>query len=139
MRIETVTKFIADDGKEFDNEVECREYEEQIAVEEGKPRWIVSDQGELGVRVLGINYFYYKDNPPMPSQAKWRFANKREFGEVVRAKLLSDDIQIEIDENNRSRNDEDINAIEDRVLKKWQEQFDWKEPSVVLPAVVRAT
>lgn len=54
--------------------------------------WIVSlsdgkehtDEGEMGFRILGMNFWYYKWDDPMISESRpWRIADKREFGEVV--------------------------------------------------------
>ena len=53
------------------------------------PRWIVSiddgeETGELGLRIFGINFWYYKWPEPMMSPERgYRIANKREFDEVV--------------------------------------------------------
>lgn len=54
-------------------------------------RWIVSQSGELGIRVCGVKFWYYKWPDPMvhvfsTSDYKYRVANKREFGEVVKSK-----------------------------------------------------
>jgi len=55
--------------------------------------WIVTDgnnpiicaDGEFGVLVNGKAYLYYKHASPNPSVGvKYRFINKREFGEVIR-------------------------------------------------------
>jgi hypothetical protein len=52
------------------------------------PRWIVSlndDANELGFRIMGINFWYYKWPDPMISpKRQWRVIEKREFGEVIR-------------------------------------------------------
>lgn len=57
-----------------------------------RARWIVSlphegsPGGEMGLRVGGVNLWYYKWGDPMVANGiPWRFANKREFGEVVRS------------------------------------------------------
>ena len=54
-----------------------------------RARWIVSlgeDSGELGLRIMGVNLWYYKWEDPMIAYNRpWRFATKREFGEVVRS------------------------------------------------------
>lgn len=53
--------------------------------------WIVGTnegcKGEMGVRVLGANFWYYKWPDPMvaPSYA-YREADKREFGETVKSR-----------------------------------------------------
>lgn len=49
------------------------------------PRWIVNDAGELGIRVLGVNLWYYKWPEPMLADYGWRYAEKREFGECVKS------------------------------------------------------
>lgn len=59
------------------------------------PRWIVSSNGELGIRVAGINMWYYKwptpmifNNKEISSEYKnWRYAEKREFGESIISEL----------------------------------------------------
>jgi hypothetical protein len=52
-----------------------------------KPRWIVNVNDELGIRILGINFWYYKWPDPIingtDEYATWRIADKREFGEVI--------------------------------------------------------
>lgn len=57
-----------------------------------RPKWIVNDDGEMGVRVWGVNFYYYKYDTPLiynPHQhddgrpMTWRYAWKREFGECV--------------------------------------------------------
>lgn len=54
-----------------------------------RPRWIVSDsdnEGELGVRICGVNCWYYKWPDPMFSNNRlWHYAEKREFGEVIKS------------------------------------------------------
>jgi hypothetical protein len=59
-----------------------------------RPRWIVmlpdptdpeSEAGDMGVRILGVNFFYYKYPDPTGYCCPWRLAEKREFGEVVRS------------------------------------------------------
>ena len=56
-----------------------------------KIRWIVNKAGEMGVRIAGMNFWYYKHGDPLVSYtedcATWRFAEKREFGEVVKSQL----------------------------------------------------
>lgn len=46
----------------------------------------VMDDGELGVEIDGVAYFYYKWPDPSPAapQVKYRQISKREFGEVIR-------------------------------------------------------
>ena len=53
-----------------------------------KARWIVNTDGELGIRICGINMWYYKWPEPMVAETgcdggSWRYADKREFGEVI--------------------------------------------------------
>lgn len=55
-----------------------------------KVRWIVNSSGEMGVRVFGINLWYYKWPEPMIAETgcdggTWRYAEKREFGETVKS------------------------------------------------------
>ena len=56
--------------------------------------WIISEgndpdektDGEFGVEINGVPYFYYKHAEPSPStgKIKYRRIEKREFGEVIR-------------------------------------------------------
>lgn len=53
-----------------------------------RARWIVNGDGDMGIRVLGINMWYFKWSDPVVSKEwseKWREAKKREFGEVVKS------------------------------------------------------
>lgn len=58
------------------------------------PRWIVgtseNNKYELGIRVFGINLWYYKWPEPMLADDAedycFRIADKREFGEVILSK-----------------------------------------------------
>lgn len=55
-----------------------------------RARWIVSGDGEMGIRILGINLWYFKWSDPIvggedASYKNWREAKKREFGEVVKS------------------------------------------------------
>lgn len=54
-----------------------------------RAKWIVTAEdegpGELGIRVLGINLWYYKWTDPMLANYAWRRARKREFGDVVKS------------------------------------------------------
>jgi len=54
-------------------------------------RWIVStsgeDDGEMGFRICGCNFWYYKWTEPHVDNRAFRDARKREFGEVVRSKM----------------------------------------------------
>lgn len=47
-----------------------------------KPRWIVRNN-ELGFRIMGINFMYYKWPDPTPDFDTYRIMNKREFGDVI--------------------------------------------------------
>lgn len=51
-------------------------------------RWIINNNGELGIRILGLNLWYYKWNTPIISYKdeykSWRVIRKREFGEVIK-------------------------------------------------------
>lgn len=129
MRIEEIVKYIADDGREFDTEAECRQYEEYIM---GVPRWIVNDQGEFGVSVKGRRYFYYKGDglPVEDTTSRWRYVNKREFGEVIRSKEAQEQYGTGFDEGIR---DEDMT---EEVMAEWAKQYDWFTP---VPAVAKAT
>jgi len=54
--------------------------------------WIVSEgndrdeaeNGELGVEIDGVAFWYYKWPDASPGTAKYRRISKREFGEVIR-------------------------------------------------------
>ena len=61
-----------------------------------RPRWIVNGIGEMGLRILGVNLYYYKWPEPLvyerypngstgdsDAARRWRVAHKREFGETV--------------------------------------------------------
>lgn len=59
-----------------------------------KPVWIVGigegNHGELGIRILGINLWYYKWPEPMHVSNSykpyaWKIADKREFGETIKS------------------------------------------------------
>lgn len=61
---------------------------EWVVIKLLRTRWIVSigeeDTGELGIRIAGINLWYYKwPDPMVDTQRPFRNADKREFGEVV--------------------------------------------------------
>lgn len=55
-----------------------------------KPRWIVEDDGSMGLRLcrLGLNLIYYKWPEPMIGTQPYRFAEKREFGETVKSEAV---------------------------------------------------
>jgi hypothetical protein len=76
-----------------DPKLEMAMTEEGELIKRGPPhqvRWIVSEgnesgNGEFGVEVDGVAYFYYKWPDPHPDRGtKYREINKREFGEVIR-------------------------------------------------------
>ncbi len=53
-----------------------------------KPKWVVGledpdEEGELGFRIWGVNFFYYKWPEPKPTNYCWRYMDKREFGDVI--------------------------------------------------------
>jgi hypothetical protein len=57
-----------------------------------RPIWIVNEYGEMGIRIFGVNCYYYKwetpliyiNNPGVDERIpKWTIARKREFGECV--------------------------------------------------------
>lgn len=50
------------------------------------PRWIVNEYGELGLRIGGINLWYYKwPDPIIGGYKAWRVIEKREFGETIKS------------------------------------------------------
>lgn len=57
-----------------------------------RARWVVNNDGELGLRIMGQNLWYYKWPEPMvettgtDDEGYWQFANKREFGETVKSR-----------------------------------------------------
>ena len=53
-------------------------------------RWIVSKTtGDMGVRVCGFNFWYYKWPDPMAADYPWRVIRKREFGESVKSDFVT--------------------------------------------------
>ena len=49
-----------------------------------RARWIVSTTtGDLGFRICGFNFWYYKWPEPMVADYPWRLMHKREFGESL--------------------------------------------------------
>jgi hypothetical protein len=56
-----------------------------------KPKWIVglsdpdlpNDEADLGFRIWGVNFYYYKWPEPMIAKYHWRYMDKREFGDVI--------------------------------------------------------
>jgi hypothetical protein len=69
-----------------------------------KPRWIVGERGsdfdgQLGFRIFGMNFWYYKWNDPQPNNTvPWREAEKREFGECVNSVLRPKSVSSDPDE-----------------------------------------
>lgn len=69
-----------------------------------KPRWIVGEKGsdfdgQLGFRIFGMSYWYYKWSDPTPdNKIPWREANKREFGECINSVLNPKNISSNHDE-----------------------------------------
>jgi len=50
------------------------------------PRWVVDDEGCLGLRIRpGINFIYHKWPDPVITYEKLREIEKREFGESVKS------------------------------------------------------
>jgi len=65
-----------------------------------KPRWIVNFNGEMGFRIAGANFWYYKWPDPSvigtkdgnyEHQREYKIAEKREFGEVVKSRYFQDE------------------------------------------------
>ena len=63
--------------------------------------WIINKNSELGLRIFGMNFWYYKDSRPIllfgkgeDEYSSWRKINKIEFGEVI----LSEDKRKELGE-----------------------------------------
>lgn len=53
-----------------------------------RPKWIVGfseDDAELGIRIMGVNFYYYKWPEPMLADYPWKYAVKREFGESIKS------------------------------------------------------
>lgn len=52
-----------------------------------KPMWIKNEQGELGFKVRGIQFFYYKwPDPIIEFGSNYKVIEKREFGEVIKSR-----------------------------------------------------
>jgi len=51
-----------------------------------RPVWIVSVEGELGLRILGLNLLYHGSSRPLIGlhEEYWREVGRAEFGEVIR-------------------------------------------------------
>ena len=58
-----------------------------------KTRWIVDSEGCLGLRVAGVNLVYKWPDPVIITNAPWRFAEKREFGESVHSRITPNGIE----------------------------------------------
>lgn len=56
-------------------------------------RWIVNSSSEFGVRICGVNMWYYKDSTPIigtsDDNSYYREVTKREFGEVILSKQIN--------------------------------------------------
>jgi hypothetical protein len=50
----------------------------------GRAKWIVNEDNELGFRIFGLNFWYYKYASPLVCEYKYRIAEFREFGEVIK-------------------------------------------------------
>jgi hypothetical protein len=59
-----------------------------------KARWIVNSSGEMGIRIFGINMWYYKWPEPLVGNSDdntyWRVADKREFGETIKSEKMGE-------------------------------------------------
>jgi hypothetical protein len=54
----------------------------------GRPHWVVNTLGDMGFRIFGVNFCYYRR--PYPAHDgrtpfRWRVARYDEFGQVIRA------------------------------------------------------
>ncbi len=57
-----------------------------------RPRWVVNEHGDLGLRVGGINFWYYKwPDPIIGGYKTWRVMDKREFGESIKSHFVAPD------------------------------------------------
>ena len=58
-----------------------------------RTRWVVNSSGEFGVRVCGVNMWYYKDSTPIVGISDdndyYREVNNREFKEVITSSVKS--------------------------------------------------
>jgi hypothetical protein len=54
-----------------------------------RPTWVVTDEGDFGLRIFGVVMTYYKDHAPLfyDKTPQTRPVRKREFGEVIRSEL----------------------------------------------------
>lgn len=49
-----------------------------------KPRWIKSpNTEELGLRILGVNIYYYKRSEPIVEVGSFRYVREKEFGHTI--------------------------------------------------------
>lgn len=114
----TTEKFIAFDGMEFDSAAKCEAHEYMVRQSQKTVRFIVNEDGELGVRVGDRNYWYYKDDAPMATNPmyRWRFVEKYEFDSVVLARKLK----------GVKRHDNQGNATAD--VLDWRNQYAWNDP-----------
>ena len=52
----------------------------------GRALWVVNDEEEMGFRIFGLNFWYYKWSDPHIANYQYREADKREFGETVKSR-----------------------------------------------------
>jgi len=49
-----------------------------------RPRWIMHPgTGELGIRIFGVNVYYYKRKEPIFLVGSWRYVQEKEFGNSI--------------------------------------------------------
>lgn len=49
-----------------------------------RPRWIKSARSEeLGIRILGVNIYYYKRKEPVIYAGPFRYVDEKEFGITI--------------------------------------------------------
>jgi hypothetical protein len=56
-----------------------------------RPTWIVGQdeefESQLGFKIWGVCFYYYKWSTPIATKGKHRIILKREFGESIRSKV----------------------------------------------------
>lgn len=53
-----------------------------------RARWIRHEDGDLGFRIMGMKFWYYKwPDPLIFHSGKWRVMEKREFGESIKSTI----------------------------------------------------